>query len=433
MSRLVRGCAWLVAVALVASVAHVRVVRLVPEAEEEFFADPLPTDLEREEESAIDWDAALNELRRMDRQTTEFYTTDQSVLEDPPLPSPPPHWWTPDRLPPLVEFPPSPVFVARNSGSDRPPRAGLIGRSDRARPGFHFPLGGAPWSQAAVDRALAWLAREQTNDGSWSFDGTARGDKAAATGAALLPFLGTGCTHRTSKYAKVVGSGVEWLLDDQQPDGSFGTAPTITGHALATIALAECYGLTKDGNLVRSPTFAALNFLRGSQNADGGWGDRRGEKSDSAATGWALQALHAGCAAKLIDADAGVFEKAAAFLAAPATDPAGVLARIHAGRRVAEAKFIRPGGVDARYVYHATWVMFLVGGDDWATWNTGPGPRNTRYGGVRDEVEGLQVQKNGPGYGSWEPDESVGREWGRLGTTVLATLTLEVYYRYPRE
>src|SRR5262249_44285216 len=62
--------------------------------------------------------------------------------------------------------------------------------------------GGTTDSQAAVGRGLAWLARKQLKDGSWEFDGSSK-EKVAATGMALLPFLGAGETHReNAKYRK---------------------------------------------------------------------------------------------------------------------------------------------------------------------------------------------------------------------------------------
>jgi hypothetical protein len=43
-------------------------------------------------------------------------------------------------------------------------------------------FGGTPESFAAIDRGLAWLARQQKPNGSWVFDGTSSGDTIAATG-----------------------------------------------------------------------------------------------------------------------------------------------------------------------------------------------------------------------------------------------------------
>jgi hypothetical protein len=80
-------------------------------------------------------------------------------------------------------------------------------------------------------------------------------------------------------------------------------------------------------------------------------------------------------------------------------------------------------GKNFYYYYYATQVLFNVGGEPWRTWN----PK------VRDHL--IQLQDPGkPGHehqkGSWEPTgdphNGVG---GRMMTTSLALLTLEVYYR----
>jgi hypothetical protein len=426
-----------VAVAVLATAAHHRANRLPPEvAEDNSLPEPeplpLPTDLRSEfdAEPPEPFECCRTPPPPIEPDVSVFLAYSPDWIEVPPDPAPLPHWWSPDHALQLhIQPQPDPPIPAPrrvqagvgNSFASRRLRAADIVR------------GGSADSLRAVERAQAWVARQQKQDGSWAFDGDAADQAASATGAALLPFLGVGHTHRSGKYQKVVASGVRWLIEDQKPDGSFVTAPTTTGHALAALALAECYGLTKDNNLLRGPALAALNVLRKSQNGDGGWGEKSGDASNSAATGWALQALHAGRAAKLIEADDRAFKSAAAFLAAPATDPAGALSRVLVGGRIGAPGFVRGEPFDAAYLYHATWVMFLRGGDDWETWNVGPVVRERRVGGTRDEVVSRQVKMEGPRHGSWEPDESVGREWGRLGTTVLSALTLEVYYRYPRE
>lgn len=79
--------------------------------------------------------------------------------------------------------------------------------------------GGSPASEEAVDRGLAWLARHQAADGSWRFDLTrCRCDgecrdagsvtsTTAATGVALLPFLGAGHTHLEGEHRETVSRG----------------------------------------------------------------------------------------------------------------------------------------------------------------------------------------------------------------------------------
>ena len=52
-----------------------------------------------------------------------------------------------------------------------------------------------------------------------------------------------------------------------------------------------------------------------------------------------------------------------------------------------------------------------------------------REGGMRDWLIGLQDKKDGPIMGSWESDGgTIGTHCGRVGSTSMALLTLEVYY-----
>ena len=61
------------------------------------------------------------------------------------------------------------------------------------------------------------------------------------------------------------------------------------------------------------------------------------------------------------------------------------------------------------------------GGSEWDRWN----------GRLRDDLIAWQ-EKDGDAKGSWAPRDrdDYSRAGGRLLTTCLATLTLEVYYRY---
>ena len=70
------------------------------------------------------------------------------------------------------------------------------------------------------------------------------------------------------------------------------------------------------------------------------------------------------------------------------------------------------------YWYYGTLAMYQHGGKPWQDWNAS----------VRDMLVELQVQ-TGPMTGTWDPKDEWGRYGGRLYSTALATLTLEVYYR----
>ena len=66
--------------------------------------------------------------------------------------------------------------------------------------------------------------------------------------------------------------------------------------------------------------------------------------------------------------------------------------------------------------------MYQHGGEAWTTWNAH----------VRDDVVRRQ-RAQGHMAGSWDPDDSpYGAKGGRIYGTALATLTLEVYYRFLR-
>jgi len=50
---------------------------------------------------------------------------------------------------------------------------------------------------------------------------------------------------------------------------------------------------------------------------------------------------------------------------------------------------------------------------------------------MRDWLISLQIKKDGATQGSFEPEAGwIGRSCGRLGTTAMCILTLEVYYRH---
>ena len=134
-----------------------------------------------------------------------------------------------------------PRFTSRGSIPTAPTRAQRIGASAA--------------SELAVERALDWLTRHQDDDGRWDGgiaryeDGTpVKGDDdftvhcpagetcfgecayweadTALTGLALLTYLGAGYTHTDGRYAEAVGKGLDFLIEQQKPDGDLrGTQP----------------------------------------------------------------------------------------------------------------------------------------------------------------------------------------------------------------
>jgi hypothetical protein len=82
----------------------------------------------------------------------------------------------------------------------------------------------------------------------------------------------------------------------------------------------------------------------------------------------------------------------------------------------------KKGTLDIYFYYYASQVVHNYDGPDWHVfWN----PR------MRDWLIDLQVKGDGQNGGSWEPDQSItGSAGGRLFTSCMALLTLEIYYRY---
>lgn len=72
--------------------------------------------------------------------------------------------------------------------------------------------------------------------------------------------------------------------------------------------------------------------------------------------------------------------------------------------------------------YNCTLAMFQAGGRPWERWNNS----------VRDHVIGRQLHGDACERGSWPPDDPWSDRGGRIYSTALAVLTLEVYYRFTR-
>ena len=73
--------------------------------------------------------------------------------------------------------------------------------------------------------------------------------------------------------------------------------------------------------------------------------------------------------------------------------------------------------------YYGTHAMFQMGGDRWKKWNAA----------TRDMLVRHQVAPGDPKVdGSWEPVYD-GRHGGRVYSTAMACLCLEVYYRHGKK
>jgi hypothetical protein len=353
---------------------------------------------------------------------------------------------------------------------------GFGGRGTGSRKAMLGSGGGTRQSERAVAGALNWLARHQSPDGSWSLteykarckDASCTGEAkagssiSAATALALLPFLGAGQTHESSKspYKQNVRAGISYLIRNQKPDGDLRMGSTMYAHGLASIALCECYGMSGDKR-VGVAAKAALNFIMQAQDPiGGGWRYQPLQPGDTSVVGWQIMALKSGQMAYL-SVNPVVFEKAKQFLKSVSSGTSGRLGPGSSFKYMAEGDYnISPSltavgllccqymgalrtdpamiegtavlmrnqpvvnGRNLYYWYYATQVMHNQPGPNWDVWNRK----------MRRILIDTQCKDSNCTAGSWDPivpkPDAYGHLGGRLYLVSLSALTLEVYYRY---
>jgi len=417
------------------------------------------------EEVPID-EPDFDEVTTDDEETTETESTDDSVDSQP------------------YEGSQANVAIGLGGGG------GGFGSRGKHRGNFRRIYGGGGTS-AIVDEGLDWLARHQTpEEGYWDADGfqdrcsknlcQGKGYPAydpGVTGLALLAFLGAGHTHLAGKYKQNVGWAIKYLHRIQDPEGCFGTQTGhfMYSHACCTLAMAEAYGMT-GSMLLRRPVEKALAFIYKAQNPNpSGTGKlawrytvQPGD-NDTSVTGWVVMALKSARSAGL-DVPQSAFEGARVWLdqmTDPATGRCGyvqsgvsparsegreatwplakseaitavsMLTRVFIGEDPEKSVPIQKGvklllerlptwnegdgSIDQYYWYYGTLAMFQVTGLPWKKWNRA----------MKKAIIAHQ-RKDGCEKGSWDPLGPWGEDGGRVYSTALMTMCLEVYYRYPR-
>jgi hypothetical protein len=343
--------------------------------------------------------------------------------------------------------------------------------------------GGTPESENAVLMGLRWLAAHQQSDGRWSlksyhqgiancdchtaFEAAVQDNDTAGTAFGLLPFLGAGITQNRSpsqpaelaKYQRVVRDGLRFLVKkqvvkDKDPKKIGNLGGTMYSHALGTMALCEAYGLSGDEEL-RVPAQRAVRYLLDAQHGEGGWRYGPNQPGDMSVTGWVFLAIRDGQLAS-IPVEEEPLKRAEKFLDSVADGPpeaklsrycyepgkpatltltaAGLLTRQYTSWQreepdlVAGCKYMMqhlpPENAKALgamyYYYYATQVLHHMEGPEFDLWNYR----------MREHLVRTQ-QQSGHRAGSWEPEGcDQGATGGRLYSTSLALLTLQVYYRH---
>ncbi|MBC7817686.1 MAG: hypothetical protein IAG10_12405 [Planctomycetaceae bacterium] len=366
-----------------------------------------------------------------------------------------------------------PIYEGRNLGK----------RRETARK-----YGGTDASEKAVELSLRWLAAHQNPEGYWDADGfdslCPDGDRctghaglvkideegvdrlnagkqadSGVTALALLAFLGAGYTHEEGQYADQIDRTLSWLIRQQRADGYLGGKAThfeqMYCHAMATYALAEAFGMQSDLSSdvrLREPVTRAVNYIVENQNPDGGWRYVKGQSSDMSIFGWQLMALKSAEIAGLTVPDS-TKAKMVQFLKERSQGPNKGLAgyRMVGGQLLpptdsmtAEALFCKqmlrisrtdPASTEGMnfimqrlprgsthnlyFWYYGTLAMYQYGGAPWREWNEA----------LRETLIAEQ-RTRGHMAGSWDPKAPWGAYGGRIFSTAVSTLCLEVYYRF---
>lgn len=328
--------------------------------------------------------------------------------------------------------------------------------------------GGSRETEAAVNHALKWLAANQSADGRWDASrfgagretqtlgqnrsGAGANADTAITGLALLALLGAGHTHQRGEYQATVTRGLDFLAASQHHDGNVGGNAEpfafMYSHGMATLALSEALAMTNDQRL-RPVVERAIGYtLRAQNRATGGWRYRPNESGDMSQMGWQLISLKSAELAG-IEFPSETRRGIERFVASVSSGQGGGLASYRPQEQVsrpmtAEALVCRlflgtprqspaldeagnfllgelpgAGHPNFYYWYYGTLGMYQLQGEHWRRWNDA----------LTRQLLGSQTT-TGEAAGSWEPNDVWGGHGGRVYSTALATLCLEVYYRY---
>ncbi|MCK6472036.1 MAG: zf-HC2 domain-containing protein [Planctomycetes bacterium] len=369
-------------------------------------------------------------------------------------------------------------------------RAGAFGRPGGAGGRLKRAIkgGGGQATESAVDKALEWLARHQEDDGHWDtkkHEATLSAD-CAATGLALLAFLGAGHTEKVGKYKTTVRKAVAWLVSKQEKDGAigrqhdgaegYGHPGFAYHHAACGLALAEAAAMAKVPATVEAAQKAVTYSTEVHQNDGDGPSEKKawryihnsdsgtGAFADISVTGWYVMQLKSAKVAGL-QVNPASFEGAMRFI--ESVESGKAFDGYEGGRFGYTGKTDIGGNTTAIGILSSLFLgkkaEDMQGGGEYLLknppkWDAGLGKGGmnpnasypiyyTYYGTLsmfqmgghywKEWNEALKAmllptqRKDGDFDGSWDPlggdDDKLA---GRVYMTAMSALCLEVYYRY---
>ena len=430
-------------------------------------------------------------------------TEDVPIALDDPPPEPPPPEPDPDPMPDVtvdvdvpevkieklqprpVERPtervsgkPAPVDAVRNirsvvkmpgmPWSNRPGTPGSNRFTDGSDEKY-----GDPTTEHAVLKALRWLKKTQRTDGSWA------GNPISNTGLAVLAYLAHNEKPGKGEFGTTVELALDYLITAQTGEGDEvrfrGSDGNEYAFLIATYALAEAYGMTRNPN-AKAAALKGLGRIVRNQSPTGGWDyklNRTSTRDDMSFAGWALQALKAGkmaglhpdgldeCIKKAIKCLVQRNFRGGGFGYTAGGNPTGLTATgclamqlLGSGDRPevrsaldymrawrpafdkAKVDVKSPGACPQYYCYYAAQCKYQAGmrpgatpadRQAWQEWNTGMKALYPKTIITPDEtVEGPDGKPRQIGY--WTNADAHGS--GDVMSTCLCALQLMVYYRY---
>lgn len=298
-------------------------------------------------------------------------------------------------------------------------------------------------TRKATAKALEWLASQQHADGSWGSDRYPH--NTAVTAFALLAFLSQGHLPGQGLYGPEVAKGARFLVTAARPDGYLvgSRGGNMYCHGMATLALAELWGMTGDEE-VRPVLQKAVDLIVRTQHREGGWRyDPAPSGHDISVTIMQVMALRAAKNGGLHVPDS-TLEKALAYIGR-CHDPksggytyqpgsrepgfartaAGVCVLQLGGRYDAEeirraVKYMLLNAEDKKHFwygqYYAAHALHQVGGKEWEEW----------YGRIKTRLLSKQQPNGSWSSGSLGSDDGAGPAY----QTAIAVIILSTPLNY---
>lgn len=302
-------------------------------------------------------------------------------------------------------------------------------------------------TERIIKGALRYLASKQNGNGSWNADDGDR-QETAITGYVLISFLAAGQLPDEGEFGKNVSNGLNFLLTTMRADGTWQqVGHYMYGHGVATIALAELYGQTKDTR-IKPKLEAAINLIVACQNEQGGWRyNPRVADADISVTVLQVVALRAAKNAGL-DVPQATIDRAVKYVLSCYHKGSGGFTYQARGRdpgfaRTAAAiyslqvcgqyelpevkagsKYLFDKREDRQWFtyghFYAAPAQYMVGGETWEKW----------YGHIRETLTRDGVFKQNGDLIFWEPRWDGGRGVGPVYCTSVYAMMLSMPYHY---